>query len=78
MSYLYPTITEVLDSITLKSHKSAQMIWKVRISMLEGIHIKELLFPVPARLTFRERIEKKLMFYFIKFDVFGATIIVFR
>ena len=36
-------------------------------------HIKKLLFPVPARITFEERIKEKFIFYFIEFDVFGTT-----
>ena len=32
------------------------------------------LFPVPARITFGERIKKNFIFYFIEFDVFVANI----
>ena len=35
---------------------------------------KKFLFPVPARITFGERIKKIFIFYFIEFDVFGTTI----
>ena len=34
---------------------------------------KKILFPVPVRITFGERIKKNLIFYFIEFDVFGST-----
>ena len=37
-------------------------------------HIKSVLFPVPARITFQERIKKIFIFYFIEFDVFGTKI----
>ena len=37
-------------------------------------HIKNFLFPAPARITFGKRIKKNLIFYFIGFDVFGTTI----
>ena len=32
------------------------------------------LFPVTSRITFRERIKKNVIFYFIEFDVFVTTI----
>ena len=35
---------------------------------------RKFLFPVPARITFRERIKKIFIFYFIEFDVFVTTI----
>ena len=35
---------------------------------------KKLLFPVPTRINFGERIKKNFIFYFIKFDVFVTTI----
>ena len=35
---------------------------------------KKILFPVPARITFGERIKKSVIFYFIEFGVFGTTI----
>ena len=37
-------------------------------------HIKIFLFPVPAQITFGERIMKNFIFHFIKFDVSGTTI----
>ena len=37
-------------------------------------HIKKFLFPVPARITFGERIKKKYILHLIEFDVFGTTI----
>ena len=39
-----------------------------------GQHKIIFLFPVPARITFGERIKKKIIFYFIEFDVFVTTI----
>ena len=39
-----------------------------------GPHKIIFLFPVPARITFGERIKKNFTFYFIEFDVFVTTI----
>ena len=35
---------------------------------------RKVLFPVPARITFAERIKKNFIFHFIEFDVFGITL----
>ena len=40
-------------------------------------HIKKMLFPFPARITFGERIKKNFSFYVIEFDTFGTTIKLF-
>ena len=35
---------------------------------------KKILFPVPAHITFGERIKKNFLIYLIEFDVFDTTI----
>ena len=35
---------------------------------------EKFLFPVPARITFGERIKKNFIVYLIEFDVFGTTL----
>ena len=37
---------------------------------------KNFLFPIPARVTFEERIKKNFIFYFIEFDVYYGTTMV--
>ena len=58
----------------------AKQLFLKRLSYLSSVVIrpkkKQLLFPVPVCITFEERI-KRIILYFIEFDIFGTTIICF-
>ena len=44
----------------------------LRVEVVQRPYKKNFLFPVPARITFGNRIEKNFIFYFIEFYVFGT------